>query len=132
SGSGEKTRILLRHLEDPAAYIPVDISRAQLVDFALRVADDFPSMQVVPVCADYTTSFPLPPLDGTPERCVAFFPGSTLGNFEPAEAQAFLARVRELVGPNGGFLLGLDLRKDAAIIEPAYDDPEGVTARFNL
>lgn len=132
SGSGEKTWILLRHLRHLAAYVPVDISRAQLVAFAMKVAEVFPDLRVTPVCADYTAEFVLPPHDAGADRCVAFFPGSTLGNFEPDEAERFLGRVRRLLGPEGGMLLGIDLRKDPAIIERAYDDPEGVTADFNL
>jgi dimethylhistidine N-methyltransferase len=133
SGSGEKTWIILRHLRSPAAYVPVDISRAQLIDFALQVAAAFPSLRVAPVCADYTTAFPLPhEVSDDGGRTVAFFPGSTIGNFEPCEAEEFLRRVRRLVGADGAFLLGLDLRKDVQVIENAYDDPEGVTARFNL
>lgn len=132
SGSGEKTWILLRHLKDPAAYIPVDISRAQLIDFALQVAAEFPSLRVAPVCADYTGSFDVPAASGVDGTCVAFFPGSTIGNFEPAEAVDFLGRVRHLVGARGRMLLGVDLRKNPEIIERAYNDPEGVTASFNL
>lgn len=132
SGSGEKTWILLRQLTDLAAYIPVDISRAQLIEFAMRVSDAFPDLHVVPVCADYTAGFALPSAEGEHERSVAFFPGSTLGNFEPDGARQFLGRVRKLVGPEGGMLLGLDLAKDPELIERAYNDPEGVTAEFNL
>ncbi len=132
SGSGDKTWFLLNHLREPAAYIPVDISRTQLVDFALTVAQAFPDLDVVPVCADYTRDFVLPPYDRETDRCVAFFPGSTIGNFEPAEAETFLRGVRRLVGREGGLLLGVDLLKEAEIIERAYNDPEGVTAEFNL
>ncbi len=132
SGSGDKTRILLGHLDSPATYIPVDISRVQLVEFAASVAKAFPRLRVVPVCADYTREFSLPANDEGAERCVAYFPGSTIGNFERAEAEAFLARVRRLVGPEGGLLLGIDLLKDRETIERAYNDPEGVTAEFNL
>jgi dimethylhistidine N-methyltransferase len=132
SGSGEKTWILLNHLHDPAAYIPVDISRSQLVEFALSVAEAFPDLDVVPVCADYTHEFTLPSYDHKTDRCVAFFPGSTIGNFEAAEAGEFLRGVRRLVGPAGGLLLGVDLLKDREIIERAYNDPEGITAAFNL
>src|SRR5690606_16338609 len=124
--------ILLRHLVSPSAYIPVDISRLQLVDFALRVAETFPSLEVSAVCADYTADFELPVGGDAGERVVAFFPGSTIGNFEPGEAQLFLRRVRSLVAADGGLLLGVDLRKDPVIIERAYNDPEGVTAEFNL
>src|SRR5690606_22943266 len=98
SGSGEKTWILLRHLPSAVAYVPVDISRAQLVEFAGRVADELPNLQVMPVCADYTAPFELPPLPETARRSVGFFPGSTIGNFEPAEAATFLRRVRKLLG----------------------------------
>lgn len=132
SGSGEKTWILLRHLESPVAYVPVDISRAQLVEFAGRVAGEMPELKVMPVCADYTVSFELPELPAEATRSVGFFPGSTIGNFEPAEAATFLRGVRKLLGDDGGLLLGIDLRKDPAIIELAYNDPEGVTAEFNL
>lgn len=132
SGSGEKTWILLRHLESPVAYVPVDISRAQLVEFAGRVAGEMPELKVMPVCADYTASFELPELPAEATRSVGFFPGSTIGNFEPAEAATFLRGVRKLLGHDGGLLLGIDLRKDPAIIELAYNDPEGVTAEFNL
>jgi len=132
SGSGLKTRILLRHLEDPVVYLPVDISRAQLVRFALSVADEFPELEVFPVCADYTAEWVLPPREKPARRNVAFFPGSTIGNFERHEASAFLARVARLCGPGGALLIGVDLHKDTAVLERAYDDPEGVTARFNL
>jgi dimethylhistidine N-methyltransferase len=132
SGSGEKTRVLLQHLREPAGYVPVDISRAQLVDFAIDVAKRFPGLEVTPVCADYTQEFQLPPGPREVERCVAFFPGSTIGNFESDEARSFLCRVRRLVGADGGLLIGFDLLKDVEVMERAYNDPEGVTAEFNL
>jgi dimethylhistidine N-methyltransferase len=132
SGSGIKTRILLEHLPRPAAYVPVDISRAQLVEFALSVAEEFPSLPVLPVCADYTAEFTLPPVARPPLRTAAFFPGSTIGNFESAEAEAFLRHVAALCGPGGACLIGVDLEKDASVLEAAYNDAEGVTASFNL
>ena len=132
SGSGRKTRILLRRLEDPVAYLPVDISRAQLLQFALSVADEFPSLEVLPVCADYTAEWVLPPREREARRNVAFFPGSTIGNFERHEARSFLARVARLCGPGGALLIGADLHKERSVLERAYDDPEGVTAAFNL
>ena len=132
SGSGDKTWILLRHLISPEAYVPVDISRSQLVEFAMRVNEVFPALNVTPVCADYTGSFRLPPPEKEADRSVAFFPGSTLGNFERDDARQFLRRVRTLVGEGGGMLLGIDLRKDPEIMERAYNDSEGVTAEFNL
>jgi dimethylhistidine N-methyltransferase len=132
SGSVTKTRILLGRLERPAAYVPVDISRAQLVEVALALATEYPTLEVAPVCADYTRPFEIPEPEAAPHRTIAFFPGSTLGNFEPAEAEAFLRSIAGLVGPGGGMLLGVDLEKDAAVLEHAYDDPGGVTAAFNL
>lgn len=132
SGSGEKTWILLRQMRDLAAYLPVDISRAQLIEFAMRVTETFPDLEVVPICADYTATFRLPDPEVGRRRTIAFFPGSTIGNFAPDEAAAFLGRVRTLVADDGMLLLGLDLRKDPAIIEQAYNDPEGITADFNL
>jgi dimethylhistidine N-methyltransferase len=132
SGSGIKTEILLAHLEAPSAYIPVDISRTQLVHFAVSVAERFPSLQVLPVCADYTRDFGLPSAGAAGVRTVAFFPGSTIGNFEPPEAEAFLRRAAALCRPGGAMLIGVDLRKDPQVIEAAYNDPEGITAAFNL
>lgn len=132
SGSGLKTRLLLRALHSPAAYSPVDISRTQLVRFAADVAAEFPELQVMPVCADYSQTVTLPPSRTAARRRVAFFPGSSIGNFQPLEAAAFLRRVRTLCGDSGGMLIGVDLHKDRAVLERAYNDTEGVTAEFNL
>lgn len=132
SGSGLKTRLLLEHLDDLAGYVPIDISRAQLVEFALSVSEQFPALPVAAVCADYTEGFDLPPLHDGERRTVAFFPGSTIGNLIPEEARKFLERVGRLCGPGGGLLIGVDLRKNPAVIERAYNDPQGVTAEFNL
>jgi dimethylhistidine N-methyltransferase len=132
SGSGAKTGLLLEHLQDPVVYLPIDISCTQLLDFALSAAKRFPSLEVTPVCADYTGEFELPAPRRRERRTVAFFPGSTIGNLEPSEAKHFLAHAARLCGPDGGLLVGVDLRKDPAVIERAYNDPEGVTAAFNL
>lgn len=132
SGSGIKIRTLLDHLERPTAYIPVDISRAQLLEFARDIAAEFPGLAVHPLAADYTAEFTLPAADPAPRRTVVFFPGSTIGNFEPHEAEGFLRRTAALCGPGGACLIGVDLAKDPAVIERAYNDPEGVTAEFNL
>lgn len=132
SGSGEKTQLLLRHLQEPAAYVPIDISRTQLVSFALDTSRRFPELEVLPVCADYSEAVPLPSPSTPADRVVAFFPGSSIGNFEPPDAQAFLARAADLAGDDGGLLIGVDLQKDAEVLERAYNDPEGVTAAFNL
>ncbi|HUF50741.1 MAG TPA: L-histidine N(alpha)-methyltransferase [Longimicrobiales bacterium] len=132
SGSAVKTELLLRHLDRPVAYIPIDICRAQLVATAERLAARFPQLEVLPICADYNRVAALPPPASRPRRTVVFFPGSTIGNLEPSDAVAFLGRVRQLVGSGGAALIGADRQKDRALIERAYDDPEGVTAAFNL
>jgi dimethylhistidine N-methyltransferase len=132
SGSSRKVRILLEALEVPAAYVPVDISREHLREAASRLAADFPKLSVIAVCADYTRPFPLPPLPGPAGKRVGFFPGSTIGNFEPEAVVRFLAHCAELLGPEGEMLVGVDLKKDPAILERAYNDRAGLNAAFNL
>jgi len=132
SGEGVKTRILLDALERPAAYIPVDISRDQLEHNARRLRARYPDLPVLPVCADYTSDYPVPDLPEQTVRTVVYFPGSTVGNFTPDEAQDFLAHIRDVVEPDGGLLIGVDLRKDRETLERAYNDEAGVTAEFNL
>ena len=112
SGSSRKVRILLEALETPAAYVPVDISREHLREAAAGLAADFPNLNVIAVCADYTRPFPLPPLPGPAGKRVGFFPGSTIGNFEPDAVVRFLAHCAELLGPEGEMLIGVDLKKD--------------------
>ncbi len=129
SGSSRKTRILLDHLDDPAGYVPIDISREHLLRSARTLRKAYPGLAVRPICADYTTSFDLPALGGA--RPVVFFPGSTIGNFTPEQATAFLARIAGIVGPGGGLFIGVDLQKDVSVIEAAYNDAEGVTEAFN-
>jgi dimethylhistidine N-methyltransferase len=135
SGAGVKVRLLLDAFQAAgtpmAAYVPIDISREQLVAVAAGIAAEYPDVPVRPVCADYTAPLRIPDL---PERArrVAFFPGSTIGNFHPTEAAAFLRRVRRTVGPDGALVLGIDRRKDARVLQAAYDDASGVTAAFNL
>lgn len=131
SGSGRKTQLLLEALERPAAYIPVDIAREQLEAVAAQMDRDFPTLRVLPLAADYTRPFQLPdpgPGSGPP---LLFFPGSTVGNFEPRDAEAFLRQARESMGPGAALLMGVDLVKPGEVLEPAYDDARGVTAAFN-
>jgi dimethylhistidine N-methyltransferase len=132
SGASQKVRILLRALERPAAYVPVDISREHLRDAAISLAEDFPSVPVIAVCADYTRPFPLPPLPGASGKRVGFFPGSTIGNFEPDAAVSFLVNYARILGSGGEMLIGVDLKKDPEILDAAYNDRAGVTAAFNL
>ena len=133
SGSALKTELLLAQLEDPAAYVPVEISREHLLAAAARIAADFPGLEVLPVTADFTEPYALPePSRRSVERNVAFFPGSTIGNFPRAMAADLLATTRREVGPGGAMLVGVDLVKDRATLERAYNDAAGVTAAFNL
>ena len=131
SGAGVKVRLLLDALRDPAAYVPIDISAEQLARVAGEIAAEYPHVAVRPLCADYTRPLQLPSLPPH-ERRLAFFPGSTIGNFHPAEAAAFLHRIRRAVGADGALVLGVDRRKDRRVLEAAYDDFAGVTAAFNL
>jgi dimethylhistidine N-methyltransferase len=132
SGSSVKTRHLLRHLSGVSSYIPIDISRSQLFESVAQLTDEFPYLEICPVEGDYYGISRLPDSGGKPRRTVAFFPGSTIGNFEPGEAVAFLSHIASLCGDDGGLLIGFDLKKDKRILEPAYNDSKGVTARFNL
>lgn len=131
SGAGIKIRILLDSLHSPRAYVPVDISSVQLQEVAAEIMGEYPGINVLPVGADYTLRFHLPELPASVRRRIAFFPGSTIGNFHPAEAATFLSRVRHAVGPCGGLLLGVDRVKSTALLEAAYNDSAGVTADFN-
>ena len=133
SGAGIKIRLLLESLDRPLCYVPVDISREHLLHAASELAADFPHLRIAPVCADYTKRFALPALPGLrPRTLCGFFPGSTIGNFTPTEATAFLTRARRLLGTGRLMLVGVDLRKDEAILHAAYNDSAGVTSAFNL
>lgn len=131
SGAGVKVRYLLDELQHPVAYIPVDVSREQLASVARERGRQYPGLRIAPVAADYTVPFELPALPPDARR-VAFFPGSTIGNFHPTEAAAFLHRIRHTVGAKGGLILGVDRRKDPRVLHDAYNDRAGVTAQFNL
>jgi dimethylhistidine N-methyltransferase len=132
SGSSTKTRILLDHLPRATAYVPIDISREHLCRSAECLASEYPALAVHPVCADYTAPFHLPAFGASDAPWAVYFPGSTIGNFHPEEAIPFLGRIAEVVGPGGGLLIGVDLKKDPTILEAAYNDRPGVTAAFNL
>jgi len=133
SGAGIKIRLLLRALNQPAAYVPVDISRAQLLAAASGLAADFPSLRVAPICADYTKPFALPAIRGRlSHKTAGFFPGSTIGNFTASEATGFLALTRRLLGPASLMVVGVDVPKDEAKLHAAYNDSAGITAAFNL
>lgn len=133
SGSALKTELLLSRLDRPAAYVPVEISREHLLASAARIAADFPDLEVLPVTADFTEAFDLPePTRHAVRRNIAFFPGSTIGNFPRRMAADLLGATSREVGPGGAMLIGVDLVKDRSVLEMAYNDPAGVTAEFNL
>jgi L-histidine Nalpha-methyltransferase len=130
-GDGGKAECLLRALDAPVAYVPVDIAAEWLVAAAARVAKAHPAIRVSPVVADFGRPFTLPSRGFGPPL-LGFFPGSTIGNFTAPEAVALLRRFRRALGPAARLLLGADLVKDRRILEAAYDDSAGVTAAFNL
>lgn len=131
-GDGVKAVQLLRALERPAAYLPVDIAPEWLEAAASRVAQAFPSLRVRPVVADFAQPFALSGRAEGSTTHLGFFPGSTIGNFAPEEAVTFLHRARQSLRDGSRMLLGADLVKDRAVLEAAYDDAAGVTAAFNL
>ena len=132
SGVQAKTRILIQALQT-RLYVPIDIAMDTLQASSNELAGRFPWLNVVGICADYTQPLALPEFAGVPvRRKVAFFPGSTVGNFTPPEALQFLKQARRAVGTGGALLIGVDLRKDKATLDAAYADAKGVTARFNL
>jgi len=132
SGVGLKTQRLLDALIEPSGCVLIDISRAALEASAYQLADRYDEMEVIAVCADYTQPLRLPRPHRPSSRTVAYFPGSTIGNFTRDEAISFLGRVADLVGQGGGLLVGIDRKKDPKLIEAAYNDALGVTAAFNL
>jgi len=130
AGSATKTPILL-HAIAPAAYVPVDISGDYLEDSAAQLSTGFPGLPVLPVTADFTKPFTLPDAVADLSK-LGFFPGSTIGNFVPRSATDLLRHFRELLGTGAYLLIGMDRVKPIERLIAAYDDPDGVTARFNL
>jgi dimethylhistidine N-methyltransferase len=131
TGSCVKVRLLLDALISPVAYVPIDISREHLMEAARRIAEDYPSLRVHAICADFAGAVAVPP-SVPPGARVGFFPGSTIGNFTPPEASALLQRIAATLGSNGLLLIGVDLNKDKQRLHAAYNDSKGVTAAFNL
>ena len=131
SGSSKKVRILLAAAPTIAAYVPVDISSEMLVQEAEDLRRDYPQLAVLPVEADFTRPFSLPAAAAGVAH-VGFFPGSTIGNFEPHEACSFLRHAGRMLGRGATLIIGIDLVKDSRILNAAYNDKAGITARFNL
>jgi dimethylhistidine N-methyltransferase len=131
SGSSRKARILIDAAPKIATYVPVDISSEMLAQEADELRRDHPQLAVLPVDADFSMPFALPPVVAGMPR-TGFFPGSTIGNFEPHDSSAFLRHAARVLGERAILIIGIDLVKDAAVLNAAYDDPQGVTAKFNL
>jgi L-histidine N-alpha-methyltransferase len=133
SGSSNKTHVLLRALDAPHGYVPIDIARDHLEGAAALIRAAFPGLAVQPLCADFNAPFELPEESQRDARNVVFFPGSTIGNLDDRGRRTLLTRLAELCGASGGSLvIGIDLVKDRKSLEAAYNDTEGVTAAFNL
>jgi dimethylhistidine N-methyltransferase len=133
SGSSKKARILLRAIASKlAAYVPVDICREMIEQEAAELRPDFPGLKVLPVTADICFPFELPEEAKAAKARIGFFPGSTIGNFEPHEAASFLRNAAKILGPGATLIIGVDLIKDAEVLNAAYNDAAGVTAEFNL
>ena len=133
SGSGEKVRYILQELEAPVGYVPIEISKEILLRMTEELFHEFPGLKVIPVCADFTEELDLPiSVESQRGKKVIFFPGSTIGNLNPDEAIAFLKQTSRMLQTGGGYLIGVDLKKDPDMLERAYDDSQGVTAAFNM
>jgi dimethylhistidine N-methyltransferase len=131
TGAGVKTRMLLQHLDNVIAYVPVDISKQRLIESAGELSRVMPHLEILPVVADYMQEFALPQPSRRPDHVAVYFPGSTIGNLQPESARAFLARICRLCGRDGGLIIGVDLEKPRAVLHAAYNDSAGVTAEFN-
>ncbi len=132
SGNSQKIRLLLDKLM-PDAYLAIEISREQLLVACAELSELYPHLPITAICADYSLPLDLPVIESAHDaRRVAFFPGSTIGNFTPESALQFLTNIRQAVGANGGLLIGVDMKKDQEVLNAAYNDQAGVTAAFNL
>ena len=131
SGSGRLARVLLASLEQPLEYVPLDVDPLQLARARADLRTRFPTLPIHPVCQDFEEFVALPAAAAGTRRRVAFFPGSTVGRSRPLEAVALLASIRESMGTGGALLIGVDLVKDRAVLERAYDDAAGAMATFN-
>lgn len=132
SGSSQKSRVLIENLISPAAYVPIDISREHLLCTADELRERYSDLEIIPVVADFTQPFELPKSKKTASHAAVYFPGSTIGNFTPENAEELLKSIASILGNEGGLLIGIDLQKDGEIIQAAYNDSKQVTENFNL
>jgi dimethylhistidine N-methyltransferase len=131
-GSCSKTRILLDNMVNLVTYVPIDISQEQLEHVAAELYHSYPGLEILPICTDYTTNFQLPLPTARYDRIIAYFPGSSIGNFNPQSAVKLLSNIASVCGPGGALLIGADLKKDIDVLYKAYNDRDGVTAAFNM
>lgn len=131
SGSNKKIKKLLGALDNPAEYIPIDISKSFLFDNAKSFAKNYPDIKVTAICAEFNQSIELNSIIKTNKKNVGFFPGSTIGNFSPMNARNLLKKFAHILGENNYLIIGVDLRKEKKLMEKAYNDSLGLTARFN-
>ena len=133
SGSIQKVRILLDAMPHLNTYVGLDISKQHLQEACINLVQDYPGLEAIAICTDYTQPLELPEIESIRSKHkVGFFPGSSIGNLEPDEVVQFLKNASTLLHPHGDFLIGVDLKKDKAILEPAYDDSKGISAAFAL
>lgn len=131
SGNSNKTRTLIRSLKNPAAYALIDISNDAVQRSAERLSTEFPDLKIISICADYLRMGEIPDIPGRPQRVIVFL-GSTIGNFEPDNAGKFLDLCAHDMNEGEGLLVGVDMKKDAEVLNRAYNDSKGYTADFNL
>ena len=132
SGSSLKTRILLSNIKNLKGYIPIDISEDHLVKSVENITERYPNLNVYPVVGDYTKEIEFPDVFKSSKKKIAFFPGSTIGNFTKQQAKYFLRIIADAFGKDSGLLIGIDRIKSKSVLEAAYNDSKGVTAAFNL
>jgi dimethylhistidine N-methyltransferase len=133
SGSSQKVRIILDAAPQLSTYVALDISKQHLQESCVDLTKAYPRLETIAICTDYTQPVQLPIIPSLHQRRkVGFFPGSSIGNLEPEAAISFLKNTATLLGPGGGLLIGVDLKKSKDILEPAYDDRQGISAAFAL
>lgn len=132
SGSSLKTRTILDNIDETAGYIPIDISEEHLHNSVSQLKADYPDLNIIPIAADFTNPIDFPDVFDNVKKRVLFFPGSSIGNFTPAESKKFMEIAAYNCGNNGGLLIGIDMFKEKEVLEPAYNDSKGITAEFNL
>jgi len=131
-GNSNKIKLLLDHLESTAVYIPIDISENTLKNFVDALQTNYPKLKIVPICTDFSREFNIPELNISYSKKIVYFPGSTINNIGHDYRYKLLKHIRATCGQNGGLLIGVDLKKNKAVLEAAYNDKKGITAKFNL